>query len=67
MNDVARETQVIKIGVMPSAKFEKRMLDIAVGKYKPNPDEPQIWFNSIKSMTEALSENNIKVLEIIEK
>lgn len=59
--------KTIKVGIMPSDKFEKRMLDIAMGKYKPTADEPKIWFNSLKSMAEVLSDNNVKLLELIEE
>lgn len=59
--------KIVKVGIMPSEKFEQRVLDIASGKYKPSADEPKIWFNSFKSMAEVLSENNIKVLELIEE
>lgn len=59
--------KTIKVGIMSSDKFEKRMLDIAMGKYKPSADEPKIWFSSLKSMAEVLSENNVKLLELIEE
>lgn len=61
-----KKKKIVKIGIMPSDKFEQRILDIAAGKYKPAADEPKIWFNSLKSMAEVLSENNLKVLELIE-
>ena len=58
---------MLKIGVMPRDKFQKRMIDIASGKYKPKSNEPKIWFHSMKSIGELLSDNNIRLLKIIEK
>lgn len=50
---------------MPREKFQKRLLDIAAGRYKPKFNEPKIWFSSIKSLSEVLSENNMRLLSII--
>ncbi len=58
--------RTLKIGVMSSAKFQKRMLDIASGRYKPKRGEPKVWFSSIKSLSEVLSDNNIHLLNLIE-
>jgi predicted transcriptional regulator len=58
---------MLKIGVMPRDKFQKRMIDIASGKYKPKSNEPKIWFHSMKSIGELLSDKNIRLLKIIEK
>ncbi|MCP3852171.1 MAG: transcriptional regulator [Gammaproteobacteria bacterium] len=58
---------MLKIGVMPREKFQKRMLDIASGKYKPKKSEPKIWFHSMKSIGELLNDNNIRLLKIIEE
>ena len=38
---------------MSADKFKKRLLSIVSGEYKPTPDEPKIWFESLKS-NEAL-------------
>ena len=40
------------------------MLAIAAGTYKPEPDEPKIWFTSIRSLVEALSDENRTMLNI---
>lgn len=55
----------IKIGIMPRDVFQKRMLDIAAGRIVPSKNEPKIWFSSIKSLGEVLSDNNIRLLKII--
>lgn len=58
---------ILRIGVMPREKFQKRMIDIATGKYKPKRGEPKIWFHSMKSIGELLNDNNIRLLKMIEE
>ena len=54
-----------KIGVMPLAAFKKRTMDIARGRYKPKQGEPRIWFHSMKSLANVLSEQNQALLRLI--
>jgi len=55
----------IAIGIMPQEKIRERMLSIAKGEYKPKPGEPNIWFTSMKSLAEVLSDDNRALLNII--
>lgn len=55
----------LKVGIMPKDQFQKRLLDIASGRYQLKPNEPKIWFSSIKSLSEVLSENNVRLLRLI--
>ena len=55
----------ITIGIMPQAKMRRRTLDIARGKYKPKPGEPKIWFPSMRSVAEVLSDENRALLHVI--
>ncbi len=57
----------LKIGVMPRDKFQQRVLDITSGKYVPKKGEPKIWFHSMKSIGELLSDNNIRLLKMIKE
>jgi predicted transcriptional regulator len=57
--------KTIKIGVMPEDQIRERMLAIASGKYRPSPSEPKIWFTSMKSVAEILSDKNIALLRLI--
>lgn len=57
--------KILKIGIMPRELFQKRLIDIAKGTYQPKANEPKIWFSSIKSFSEVLSENNLRLLKII--
>lgn len=57
----------LKIGIMPREQFQKRIVDIASGRYQPKRGEPKVWFSSIKSFSEVLSDNNIRLLKLIEE
>jgi predicted transcriptional regulator len=55
----------IVIGILPQEKIRARVLAIARGEYKPKPGEPKIWFTSMKSLAEVLSDDNRALLHII--
>ena len=55
----------VRIGIMSGDKFRKRMMDIAAGKYKPKAGEPKVWFSSMKSLSEVLSDRNMQLLRTI--
>lgn len=57
--------KTVKIGVMPEKKLRQYMLDIAAGRIELEQSTPKIWFHSIKSMAEVLSDNNRALLKII--
>ncbi len=55
----------VRIGIMPQEKIRERMLLIATGAYKPKPGEPKIWFTSMRSLAEVLSDENRALLHAI--
>lgn len=55
----------IVIGIMPQERIRERVLLIARGSYKPKPSEPKIWFTSMKSLAEVLSDDNRALLHVI--
>jgi predicted transcriptional regulator len=55
----------IVIGVMPQKQIRARALAIARGDYKPKPSEPKVWFTSMKSVAEVLSDSNRALLRVI--
>jgi len=57
--------KTIVIGIMPQEKIRERMLAIARGDYKPKRGEPTIWFTSMKSVSEVLSDENRALLKLI--
>lgn len=57
--------KALVIGIMPQEKIRARMLAIARGEYKPRAGEPKIWFTSMKSLAEVLSDENRALLQVI--
>ena len=49
---------ILMIGIMPQDKIRERALAVARGDYKPKASEPKIWFTSMKSLAEVLSDDN---------
>ena len=57
--------KTIKVGIMSKEQYKKRTIDIAKGIYKPRNNEPKVWFESVKSMAQILSNENQKLLQVI--
>lgn len=55
----------IIIGIMPQEQIRARVLAIARGDFKPKATDPKIWFTSIRSLAEVLSEDNRALLRVI--
>lgn len=57
--------KVVKVGIMPLKDYKKRTIAIAKGEHKPHKGEPKLWFPSIKSFANVLSEQNQALLRLI--
>lgn len=57
--------KTLTIGIMPQEQIRELILDVAQGKRKLKPHEPRIWFTSMKSLAEVLSDDNRALLRII--
>ncbi len=57
--------KVLKFGIMPREDYRKRTISIARGEYKPKKGDPKVWFESLQSMAQILSNENQKLLKII--
>jgi predicted transcriptional regulator len=57
--------KALKIGILPQEKIRARVLAIARGKFKPRSGDPKVWFTSMKSLAEVLSDDNRALLNII--
>lgn len=55
----------VVIGIMPQEQIRARVLSIARGEYKPKPSDPKIWFTSMRSLAEVLSDENRALLKLI--
>ena len=58
--------KTIIIGIMSQEKIRERMLAIARGDYTPKTTDPKIWFTSMRSLAEVLSDDNRALLKIIQ-
>jgi len=59
--------KAIVIGIMPQESIRQRVLAIARGEYKPKPTDPKIWFTSMRSLAEVLSDENRGLLKVIQE
>jgi len=57
--------KTLKVGIMSRADYRKRALAIARGEHTPKSGEPKIWFESLRSMSEVLGNDNQELLRII--
>lgn len=63
LNSIQMKT--LTLGILPQEKIRERMLAIARGEYKSKPGEPKVWFTSMKSLAEVLSDENRALLKVI--
>ncbi|NHA14125.1 transcriptional regulator [Thioalkalivibrio sp. XN279] len=56
---------VINVGIISRDDYIRRTMAIARGEYKPGSGEPKVWFESLRSMAEALSPDNQELLRLI--
>ena len=60
-----RAIRSLAIGIASQQAIRARALAIAKGTIKPKPGEPKIWFTSMKSLAEVLSDDNRALLHVI--
>lgn len=53
------------IGIASQQAIRARALAIAHGDHQPRPNEPKIWFTSMRSLAEVLSDDNRALLRVI--
>jgi len=57
--------KTVYVGILSKEAYKERTMAIARGEYVPKKHEPTIWFESLKSMAQILSEENRELLKII--
>lgn len=62
---MVNDMKPMKVGIMSREAYQKRVIDIAAGRYKPKRGEPKIWFHSLRSLSEVLNENNVELLRLM--
>ncbi len=55
----------LKVGIISYEEMKARTIAIARGELKPSPDEPKMFFNSLKSLADVLSEENKQLLRLL--
>jgi len=59
------KTKTLRVGIISKEDYKQRTIAIAKGEYVPKKNEPKIWFESIKSLAQILSQENQKLLKLI--
>ena len=62
---VTGPAKVLMIGIAPQQQIRERVLGIARGAITPRPGDPKVWFTSMKSLAEVLSDDNRALLQVI--
>ena len=57
--------KTLKIGILSRQDYQQRVLAIARGSYKPASGEPRVWFESMHSLGQVLSDDNRHLLQLI--
>jgi predicted transcriptional regulator len=57
--------KMIKVGIASQEEIRERMLAIAKGEFKPKPSDPRIWFTSMRSLSQAVSDESRALLDVI--
>jgi predicted transcriptional regulator len=57
--------KTITIGILPQQQIRQRMLAIAKREIKAKPSDPKVWFTSMRSLAEVLSDENRALLHTI--
>ena len=57
--------KVMNVGIMSREDYKNRTIAIAKGEYKPKSNGPKIWFESVKSLSQVLSNENQELLKFI--
>ena len=57
--------KTILVGIISKEEYKQRTINIAKGLYVPKANEPKIWFESMKSMAQILSNENQALLKTI--
>jgi predicted transcriptional regulator len=55
----------LKVGIASRGQYRKRTMEIARGKYVPGRHEPKVWFDSLGTLSQVLSDQNRNLLKLI--
>ncbi len=58
---------ILKVGIATLEQYKQRTMAIARGEYVPARNEPKVWFQSLETMSQVLSDKNRALLALIVK
>jgi predicted transcriptional regulator len=56
---------ILKVGIASLEQYKARTMAIARGEYVPSPDEPKVWFQSLETLAQVLSDKNRSLLTLM--
>src|SRR5271156_3249083 len=59
--------KTLKVGIATLEQYKRRPVAVARGEHVPAPGEPKVWFQSIETMSQVLSDKNRALLALIAK
>lgn len=62
---MSRRLRTLRVGIASRDEQKARMLAIVRGEHKPGPQEPRVWFSSMESLAQVLSDKNLRLLDLI--
>ncbi len=57
--------KTLRVGIASREGYRKRTIAIAKGEYVPSKGEPKIWFESVGTLSQVLSDQNQDLLRLI--
>lgn len=57
--------KTLRVGIASREGYRKRTIAIAKGEYVPSKDEPKVWFESVGTLSQVLSDQNRALLRLI--
>jgi predicted transcriptional regulator len=57
--------KTLRVGIASREAYKKRTLAIAKGEYVRVKDEPKVWFESLGTLSQVLSDQNQNLLNLI--
>jgi predicted transcriptional regulator len=55
----------LKVGIASLEQYKARTMAIARGEYVPSAEEPKVWFQSLETLAQVLSDRNRALLALI--
>ncbi len=57
--------KTLKVGIATLEQYKARTMAIARGEYVPTTNEPKVWFQSLHTLSQVLSDKNRALLTLI--